>query len=111
MEIGKSRPTSARDRMLAKMRSIEEFNSIGDRVRADMREACFAFLGRVPGPDEKIVDLIAEAQARDANTYCNKCGKPGLAIHACPYNEEVRRDPKPTCYCCDACTDKCAREI
>ena len=45
-------------------RILDEFNSIPARVRADIREACIAFLGRVPGSDEKVFDLIAEADAR-----------------------------------------------
>lgn len=39
-----------------------------------------------------------------------KCGKPGLPLHPCPYDEETDNDSTPTCNCCEACQDLCIAE-
>lgn len=40
-----------------------------------------------------------------------KCGKPGLPLHPCPYDEDLHNDKRPTCNCCQACQDECAQEL
>lgn len=40
-----------------------------------------------------------------------KCGNRGLKLHACPYDEDLHDDKRPTCNCCKACQDACAREL
>lgn len=40
-----------------------------------------------------------------------KCGKPGLPLHPCPYDEDLHNDKTPTCNCCETCQESCAQEL
>lgn len=52
------------DAISKQMREMLEYDEIGPRIRGEMRAWALTFLGRVPGPDEKVLDLLAEAAAR-----------------------------------------------
>ena len=40
-----------------------------------------------------------------------KCGKPGLADHTCPFDEEMNPDSIHVCNCCIACMQECAWDV
>jgi hypothetical protein len=39
------------------------------------------------------------------------CGNQGLKAHPCPFLSEIDDDNKTKCNCCDACIERCSREI
>jgi hypothetical protein len=99
-----------RDNAISKqMREMREFDEIGPRIRGEMRAWALTFLGRVPGPDEKVLDLLAEAadRAQQAESKeCVQCGGDGRMSGICIDGSCADQDD-PDCGDCSRICEIC----
>jgi hypothetical protein len=56
---------------------------------------------------------LSEENIRKANLpkTCKTCSNPGLELHQCPYQEDIKNDSDTLCNCCSDCQRECSNDI
>lgn len=65
---------------------------------------------QLTGLVEQLIKAIQAARYKAEK--CQNCQeRPAIALHTCPFKEEIKNDTSSTCNCCDECRNECAMDV